>query len=222
MASKKLPVDPSAEAAPEDYLVARLALWAGDADEAEKRLSVYRGGSVTKGWSHLLNKSALRTKRQLKRRQSEYKAIYAAAAMTASATTEHILRSKGGHLGAVVWVENERDYELRIYVLDLAWEEDFYRIAKSTAKNRGGMATKVGSAPLYGQKVAAGHSQSSALGVEWALRGTMLLQVAVSDFDTATVRGTWIEAQLPGQLDEIISPFQELINEWDPLSPRPN
>jgi hypothetical protein len=218
MAKNKIPIDAGAEADPTNYVVARLALWAGDADEAAMRLSVYKGGAITRGWSHLINKSAVRTRR-LKRRQSEYKAIYSAAGMPYSQTTEHILRSTGSHLGAVIWVENERDYELRIYLLDLAWEGEFYRIAEVSAQTLGVMATKPGLVPSYGQKLGDGQGNQASLGLEWAIQGTMLLQVAVGDFGTATVRGTWTGAPLPSQLSEIIHPFQDLLDRLDPSPP---
>jgi hypothetical protein len=169
-----------------------------------------------------LNKSAVRTLRQLKRRQSEYKAIYTAAGLSVETTTEHILRSKGDHLGAVIWVESERDYELRVYLLDLSWEADFYRIARGNAQQVGGMAVEPGPEYGYGQKTGDHQLMEASLGLEWAVQDTMLLQVAVGDFGIATVRGTWTTLQLPRQLSDIISPFQILLDELDPRISQPN
>jgi hypothetical protein len=205
----------------DDYLVARLALWAGDSKEAEERLERYqkprRGASNSNGFSSLAATSANRTLQQLRRRMSEYKSITKAVGLTDDDGISTILRSAGGHLGGVIWAETDREFELRAYLLHLPWEADFYRrIEKlsvtSTAEQH------MNNIPAYGDKKPEQSPQldEASLGLEWVQNADFFMQIAVSDFCTLSARSVWTRQQLPDELVAITQPYQRILDEIDP------
>jgi hypothetical protein len=200
----------------EDYLVARLALWAGDTEEAIVRLEKYGTGRNKDPLTDLARASAATTLRQLHRRLGEYESIYAASNIQISTTNEFVLKSPLGNVRGVIWVEGDREFELRAYLLHTNLEERFYLNAKRLASmaNTGG---RIETALRYG--VAAierrDPKQDLRLDLEWVVEGSCFLQVAVSDFCTFTARGIWTLKNLPTDLAQVTKPFQLLLNEFD-------
>lgn len=200
----------------EDYLVARLALWAGDTEEAIKRLEKYGVGRNENPLTDLATASAATTLRQLHRRLGEYESIYAASNIQTSTTSEYILKSRFGNLHGVIWVEGDREFELRAYLLYTKREEQFYMNAKRLASSATTGST-IETTLQYGVAAVERQDpkQDPKLDLEWVVEGSCFLQVAVSDFCTFTVRSIWTLKDLPTDLVQIAKPFQLLLNEFD-------
>lgn len=200
----------------EDYLVARLALWAGDTEEATWRLENYRSTRTKSVLTDLAAASAQKTLRQLKRRLSEYESIYAACDFRPGTTGEHVLNSEAGIMRGVIWVEGDREFELRAYLRDTTLEEQFYwnaaRLHRSTIRQ-----TTTETYLRYGLEPIALRDlrQDPKLNLEWVVEGDCFLQVAVSDFCTFCAHSTWTLQDLPMELAQITKPFQLLLNEFD-------
>ena len=198
------------------YIVARLALWAGDLSQARERLQMYRHtADADEGRAAFPFDAAHcadRTLRQLNRRVSEYRTIYTTLGFSTPARPRNILRSANGHLGAAIWVETHREYELRAYLLDLAWEQTFYdrsrRLSESGERQSG--------ATIYGTDQASqSKNDQFALSIEWAGGGPLFIQVAVSDFGTFSARGVWTLTTPPKSEEDIIRPYQRLLDAID-------
>lgn len=220
------PADGPDEAAGDDFNVVNLALWAGDLETAREILesNATVGGEPISPFEHPVLASLQQLHRQIVRRLNEYTALAESADLpddlrTASAP----LQSGGGHLRAIIWAESERDYELRCYLRDLSWEQEFYERAAGLAANAG-----VADAPARAARRGYGTEEARALADEarnddaandiaWATTvGSMFLQPEVSDFCTCSVRGVWTAAELPAQADDVIRIYQGFLNGFDP------
>src|SRR5262249_53965312 len=75
---------------------------------------------------------------QLQRKRSEYASLAESANLAANLRgVQAPLRSNGGHLRAIIWVQSDREYELRFYLCELNWETDFYITAARQAAAAG-------------------------------------------------------------------------------------
>ena len=115
---------------------------------------------------------------------------------------------------------------MRVFLCDLNWESDFYK-----AVNGNGKLPKPGTIrPDYelpeskrsrrqgsGSLVDSGDLPSVAYDVGRAVEACALfIQVTASDFATLFADGVWTQQELPGVADDIIKPYQELLNQVDP------
>ena len=230
MTSTNDPDDPSSGQEDHDqFTVANLALWAGDAEAAKDRLStIVQQHHATQGavspFEMPLVSSSQRALRQLRRRLSEFRRLGQIADLAPeNLVPQKPLQSRGKHVSAIIWVESEREFELRSYLNDLSWEAGFYKAAATLA---GDTTMSANVANLhYGSDEERSPSPtqedptsaSGTLGVEWALTiRDMFLQVSVSDFCTFTARGIWVSKVPPESVGQITSIFQELLDNFDP------
>lgn len=206
----------------DDYIVARLALWAGDTAEARRRLRIYRRGrrgtDDNSNFRVEAHECADRTLRQLNRRVSEYNTIYKTAGLNSSHSPTNILRSAAHHLGGVVWIETDREYELRAYLLDLSWEPTFYERAVRFVKDVETSRVLLNYRHETNQTAfPSGEDRELALGLEWVAHGEIFVQAYVSDLGTLSARGVWTVPDPPPNEGAIFSAFQQLLNKFDPV-----
>lgn len=222
--------DPNLMADDDLFTVANLALWAGDAQGADDRFSVILrrhqvSRQTTSVFDTSLVSSSQRALRQLRRRLGEYRRLgHAARLASNNLAPQKALRSRGEHLSANVWVESERELELRCYLNDLAWEADFYKMAATQARDNVTMSNVA--ALHYGSDRVPSPSLTeddattiSSLGVGWTLTiRDMFLDVTVSDFCTFTARSVWIGTAPAESVNQITSIYQDLLDKFDPGS----
>lgn len=212
-----------------DMMIARLALWAGDFEGAETRLSAMAGGrdpsSGDFDFDYVTRSSARRLLRQLRRKMTEYGALAAAAGLESTLVEARpAMRSEGGHLAAIVWAETNWEYELRCYLADPAWEADFYTRAAdlSQAENAAARVRSLsyGADQAFVAQEGADEGQGDALAeldLAWAARsGPMFLQPTVSDFCTCTVRGVWTTPARQISMASVEAAFQRFLDAFDP------
>ncbi|WP_037246982.1 hypothetical protein [Rhodopirellula baltica] len=193
------------QAAFEDYLVARLAMWAGDIEEAELRLTNYPRGIDF--YDNFAASSADRTLRQLRRRNGEYRTASNALDLSTEPTVSPALRSAGGHLGGVLWAETDREFELRGYLMDLSWNDMFYEKARVFSDG-----TALGDSPTE-KKVEKTREPS---GLSWNTSGNFFIQVHIGAFQTLSAQGVWIADREPKNAKEVLAPFHSILNQIDP------
>jgi hypothetical protein len=218
------PTEPD-EGAADDFIVAKLALWAGDFQTAEALLTniapAHTRGTPRPIFEHPVLASAQRLLAQLRRRMGEYRLLAASAALP-NEMIEAVpaMQSRGTHLRAVIWVESDRQYELRCYVCNLAWEREFYTRGARLSQVPGA-AERVsnlgyGVANVHPAAEAA-EAAEGALEIGWGYNaGEMFLQPELSDFCTCTVRALWIANQLPETTDPMQRIYQEFLDTFDP------
>lgn len=224
------PPDPD-EAAGDDLNVVNLALWAGDFQTANNilgaiALPALRDDPISP-FEHPVLASLQRLQAQLERRRNEYTVLATSANLPVALRAVNApLQSGGGHLRAIIWAESDRDYELRCYLRDLSWEQEFYEHAAELAA-AAGVADAPARAALRGYGVEEAHAVADEVGeddaandIAWAATvGSMFLQPEVSDFCACSVRGVWTAAELPAQADEVVQIFQGFLNGFDPVAP---
>ena len=239
MLSTDLDFQPSDD---ELFTVANLALWAGDAARARRNLTeILRRNQATRGsvsvFAYPLLSSAQRALRQLDRRISEYRKLGKFSEQSYVRTqSREALQSSGAHLAGMIWVESERSFEFRCYLLDLSWEEHFYKmcateIDKHVALNNIadlGIDKHVALDNIadlgYGSNGSRDEREGTdeadrvdTLELSWATtKGEMFLEVEVSDLCTLTAQSVWIGKEPPKSSDQLIAVFQEVLNVLDP------
>ncbi len=221
------PADPD-EAAGDDLNVVNLALWAGDFQTASDimsaiALSAFRGGRISP-FEHPVLASLQRLQAQLERRLNEYTALADSANLPVGLHNANApLQSGGGHLRAIIWAESGRDYELRCYLRDLRWEQEFYARAAGLGEAAGVAGARrratrrgYGVAGLHAVRDDAG-KDDAANDIAWATAaGNMFLQPEVSDFCTCSVRGVWTARELPTDAEVVIRIYQDFLESFDP------
>ena len=223
------PADGPDEAAGGDFNVVNLALWAGDLETAREILDAHATvqGTQISPFEHPVLASFQRLHRQLVRRLNEYTALAESASLPEELRNANpSLQSSGRHLRAIIWTESDRDYELRCYLRDLSWEQEFYERAAELAADAG-VADAPARAARRGYGVGDAHVVADEAGdddaandIVWAATvGSMFLQPEVSDFCTCSVRGVWTAVELPAQADDVVRIFQGFLNGFDPAAP---
>ncbi len=210
------------------FTVANLALWAGDAARARRNLteilrrSQATGRSVSVFEDPLLS-SAQRALRQLNRRISEYRKLSKLAeGSNARTQSREALQSSGGHLAGMIWVESERSFDFRCYLLDLSWEKHFYKMCATVSDKHVALNNIAdlgyGSNGSRDEREGADEAdRDDTLELSWATtKGEMFLEVEVSDLCTLTAQSVWIGKEPPESSDQLIAVFQEVLNVLDP------
>ena len=195
----------------EDYLVARLAMWAGDIEEAELRLINYP--RRIDFYQNFAAASADRTLRQLRRRNGEYQTALNASNISPEPNVSPALRSAGGHLGGVLWAESDREFELRGYLMDLSWNEQFYERARALSDG-----TSLGDSRSE-KKVEKTRERS---GLNWNTSENIFIQVHIGAFQTLSAHGVWVAEREPKNAKELLAPFQSVLNQIDPEPEKSN
>ena len=203
-----------------DYVIARLALWAGDVDTAiahlKKCSKPLRRREKWNPYTHPISASAARTLNQLRLRLREYATIRHAIGIGSNQTKENVLRSVSGHLGGVIWIESAREFELCAFLLELSWEAEFYRNVAMQSEHSGSSKSIKDLGYGHDRALIDPMSKDESTGLGWVQTGDMFVQVEVSDFCTISARGTWTATSLPSALKIITAPFQTLLDKIDP------
>lgn len=203
----------------EAYIVARFAEWAGDRDHS-RRLYAECGGrrpynDFPKRFDGPLEVirfvSELRAAR-LGEPVSDGTRVFAAKVFATEGhlrslpPPEPMLLTPTRHLRAAVHRVGNRDFQMRAYLDRLEFEPRLYE----NARRVGTAAVQTASAETIGDRV------YDSPGVTWVIEGRLFQKVTVSDFGLIKSEGRWTQQELPRTADEVLRPFQRLLEALDP------
>lgn len=202
----------------EPYIVARMALWAGDFDYCQELLADFCKGYGTlpdavAGPEELIQYAGALRLRQLRQKKGEFNRLQRLAEPRASRGVYQPTSIQVVHLRGVVWRRGAREFELRAYLTDLSWQDTLFdhvrKLHDSVQEmNVGDEMQQDGDRRAYQR-----------LGGNWSVTGNPFIQVQVSDLGLIRADALWTERVLPADAPSITRPFQVILEQLDSATP---
>jgi hypothetical protein len=186
------------------------AAW-GMTNQLGKEWSCY-DGAVRICWPHLdTQQNPLNHRGEFKKLAAEHR-----GGGLEITDTPVILETK--HLRATVCRTGDREFHLRGYLKDLAWQEVvFARAHHETAKGERLQTPKepqpTRRAELF--EPPPGSERSKSLGTAWIVPGDLFLQVELTDLGPLEAIGLWVRPRLPDNAGGILAVFVGLVTALD-------
>jgi hypothetical protein len=205
------------------FVIASLALWAGDFANFEQQLleysnprdvkHIYRSAETPEDF--IKATGALRL-RQFWQRRGEFKKIISEYSVRETRITEtpNIFETK--NLRATLWRTGEREFLMKGYLKELSWQDALFKRARDVARRAA--STNVDTLRQAGEAFdsEAGERAFEGLGVAWIVPANPFIQIEVTDLGLLEATGLWTLPMLPENSDPITTPFVRVLQTLDP------
>jgi len=194
----------------DEYIVARLALWAGDFEYCSHLLGQLpsplpdednaRGKQGPEG---IVREAARVRLEQLRSRQKEFALFKQALLDEGDAIEAQPMTIFTRHLRGTIWRIDAEQFEMRGYLSELKWEGQFYQLVdRLLLKQPTGDATNR-SGKHFGPER------------RWVASRDPFIRASVTDLGQIHATGIWTGTRLPRDKDELARPFVQLLETLD-------
>ena len=214
------------------YVLARLALWAGDIDQALVwlgQLLEERGYPRSRYPPHreidVVGSAASRLLRQATRLKNQTARVTASRTLERFSAQPTVITSDEWYVRATLWCLDLRRFAACVYLSDLKREHDFYRMIDELATDQ-----NPAKSPGYGEEQPKGaridreseEEVVSDYSPTIAIEGPPFIEAKPSDFGTIEVELIWTQVALPGSQRQIIEPLSAFLASFASPKGRPS
>ncbi len=199
------------------YIVARLALWAGDFDYAQNLLRDFaplsKHGAMpdtVHNTEELIVYAAALRHRQLARRKGEFTQLAETISVPDGSLTPQPLVIATRHLRAAVWRVGARQFQMRAYMSDLTWEAELFRLSRAQVRE----LPEPSPPPRSAQP-----RHFVPLGTAWLRPGNPFVQIAISDLGLIQADALWTEAGAPVEFRPFHEAFKAVLESLENEEP---
>ncbi len=202
------------------FIIASFALWAGDFEFLEELLREFSPPQDTPSLQDRVESpvdiiraaGALRL-RQLWQKRGEFKKLIADYRMQGSEIVEQPDPLETLHLRATLWRVGEREFSMRAFLKDLAWQEELFgRAGREARRNRPPSPPTTALEPVRHPRE---EGSVTGLSVAWTVVGNPFMQVKLTDLGLLEVSALWIEPRLPETAEDVRTPLLQLLKTLD-------
>jgi len=208
----------------DEYVLARLALWAGDVDHAIQLLDellasrgYLRNRYPPNPDQDVVGAAASRLRRQAARLRGEVRRV-AESRMPQISDVPHVIVDDKWFVRATLWCHRERRYQALVYLSELKFESRFYEIINALA----GPRKYTPGSPRYdlpSRKMAAlrmrDHLESiSEYSPTIVVEGLPFIEAEPNDFGTMEVDLIWTRRELPHEVGQLERPLRKLLSRF--------
>lgn len=205
--------------ATDDYVVARLAMWAGDFDHAARLLSRFAPQheygafpDAVSSTEDLIRYAAALRRRQLAQKSGEFSKLSEELRIEGAVLVYQPEVITTTHLRGAIWRVGIRQFQMRAYLSDLTWEDGLLRAARALIaqsddsqvplpKTAGVSRTQ--RKPFVGQ------------GGSWVSVGNPFVEIALSDLGLIEADAVWTEGDRPRSVEPIRGKFRSILEQLD-------
>jgi hypothetical protein len=206
------------------YVLARLAIWAGDLEQAIDwldQLLAEHGFPKNRYPDELrhdeIGIAASRVRRQAVRLRNEVERTWHSRHLFSSKSVlREVLSSPDWFVRATVWQDDLRHFRLLVYLADLKEENEFYRVVE---RERDGFQKSeefsievnyASDAVSRAEKALMDREQIGEYSAQIVIEGNPFIEANVSDFGTIEAYATWTKREIPSDRSMIVEQLRQL------------
>lgn len=223
--SRETKIEKTPNSEGDQYVLAKLALWAGDIDYALTQLDVLlrvRDYPFNRYPEHasidVIGTAASRLRRQAIRLRGEIKRAARDGDWQFPALQPMVLIDSRRFVRATLWQREPRRFALLTYLSDLGMEQQFYRVIDALAETQSSDTASPRYDLMSAEHISVAKTSRGELPIDYsptfAFEGNPFIEAQASDFGTIEAEVIWTLRSLPSKASDIVGPCESILDKF--------